>query len=374
VDKESKAALMLHFHQGLSTADIGKLYQVFGSLDVVLSTGSELWPEALSKEPLAKETLSKRARQSLNSLLRDKTALEARANDTLNWCQANEVHCLSIVDPLFPPLLKEIAIPPTLLFVRGDVGLLSLPQIAIVGSRNATASGLNIASEFARMLAGSGFAITSGMALGIDGAAHIGALKTGKTVAVLGTGLDVVYPRQHRELYQQILDNSGVIISEFLPGTPPLPANFPRRNRVISGLSLGTMVVEAAIRSGSLITAKYAMEQGREVFAVPGSIHNVLSKGSHHLLKQGATLVESAQDIVEQLGGMLAYTEMESSNKKIGSDDNGSLLEALGFDPVDIDTLVERTGLPIAALNHQLILLELEGAVESSHGRYHRLM
>lgn len=374
MDKESKAALMLHFHQGLSTADIGKLYQVFGSLDAVLSAGSELWPEALSKEPQSKETLSKRARQSLNSLLRDKTALEARANDTLNWCQANEVHCLSIVDPLFPPLLKEIAAPPTLLFVRGDVGLLSLPQIAIVGSRNATASGINIASEFARMLAGSGFAITSGMALGIDGAAHIGALKTGKTVAVLGTGLDVVYPRQHRELYQQILDNSGVIISEFLPGTPPLPANFPRRNRVISGLSLGTMVVEAAIRSGSLITAKYAMEQGREVFAVPGSIHNVLSKGSHHLLKQGATLVESAQDIVEQLGGMLAYTEMESSNKNIGSDESGTLLAALGFDPVDIDTLVERTGLPIATLNHQLILLELEGAIESSNGRYHRRM
>lgn len=369
MDKESKAALMLHFHQGLSTTDIGKLYQAFGSLDVVLSAGSELWPEALSKE-----TLSKRAQQSLNSLLRDKTALEARANDTLNWCQANEVYCLSIVDPLFPPLLKEIATPPTLLFVRGDVGLLSLPQIAIVGSRNATASGLNIASEFARMLAGSGFAITSGMALGIDGAAHIGALKTGKTVAVLGTGLDVVYPRQHHELYQQILDNSGVIISEFLPGTPPLPANFPRRNRVISGLSLGTMVVEAAIRSGSLITAKYAMEQGREVFAVPGSIHNVLSKGSHHLLKQGATLVESAQDIVEQLGGMLAYTEMESSSNKIGSDENGSLLAALGFDPVDIDTLVERTRLPVATLNHQLILLELEGAIESSNGRYHRLM
>jgi DNA processing protein len=182
VDKESKAALMLHFHQGLSTTDIGKLYQAFGSLDVVLSAGSELWPEALSKE-----ALSKRAQQSLNSLLRDKTALEARANDTLNWCQANEVHCLSMLDPLYPPLLKEIATPPTLLFVRGDVGLLSLPQIAIVGSRNATASGLNIASEFARMLAGSGFAITSGMALGIDGAAHIGALKTGKTVAVLGT-------------------------------------------------------------------------------------------------------------------------------------------------------------------------------------------
>lgn len=184
----------------------------------------------------------------------------------------------------------------------------------------------------------------------------------------------MVYPRQHHELYQQILDNSGVIISEFLPGTPPLPANFPRRNRVISGLSLGTMVVEAAIRSGSLITAKYAMEQGREVFAVPGSIHNVLSKGSHHLLKQGATLVESAQDIVEQLGGLLAYTEMESSSNKIGSDENGSLLAALGFDPVDIDTLVERTRLPVATLNHQLILLELEGAIESSNGRYHRLM
>jgi DNA processing protein len=364
VDKESKAALMLHFHQGLSTADISKFYQVFGSLAAVVSTDLEQWPE----------TLSKRAKQSLNHLLRDKAGLEARAEDTLAWCQANGVHCLSIADPLFPPLLKEIATPPILLFVRGDIGLLSLPQIAIVGSRNASASGLNIASEFSRVLAGSGFAITSGMALGIDGAAHLGALKMGKTVAVLGTGLDVVYPRQHSELYQQILDNNGVIISEFLPGTPPLPANFPRRNRVISGLSLGTMVVEAAIRSGSLITARYAMEQGREVFAVPGSIHNVLSKGSHHLLKQGATLVESAQDIVDQLGGMLAYTEMAFSKQKSNGEKNGPLLEALGFDPVDIDTLVERTGLPISTLNHQLILLEIDGAIESSNGRYHRLM
>jgi len=362
VDKESLAALMLYLQKGLSPADIAKLYQSMGSLDAVFSTNSDQWPEALSKK----------AKLSLKGLLREREALEAEAEATLRWCDANEVHCLSIVDPLFPPLLKEIATPPTVLFVRGDVGLLALPQVAIVGSRNATASGLNIASEFSRILASSGFVITSGMALGIDGAAHTGALKTGKTVAVLGTGLDVIYPRQHRELYQQIIDSSGVIVSEFLPGTPPLPANFPRRNRVISGLSLGTMVIEAALRSGSLITARYAMEQGREVFAVPGSIHNVLSKGGHSLLKQGATLVESAQDIVEQLGGMLAYVEMESSHQGAISDKNGLLLNAMGFDPVDIDTLVERTGLPIAALNRQLMLLELEGEIESSGGRYQR--
>ncbi len=364
MDKESRAALMLRFHKGISTADIGRLYQAFGSLAEVFSVEVGPWPESLSEK----------AHISLGCLHRQKATLEAQAESILCWCRDNKVHCLSIADPLFPPQLKEIDTPPVLLFIRGNVELLSFPQVAIVGSRNATASGCSTASEFAHTLASSGFVITSGMALGIDGAAHAGALKTGKTIAVVGTGLDVIYPRQHRELYQQILDNGGAIVSEFLPGTPPLPANFPRRNRLISGLSLGTMVVEAAIRSGSLITARCAMAQGREVFAVPGSIHNALSKGAHLLLKQGATLVESAQDIVDQLGGMLAYIEEQSGcSGAVVKEENGLLLDAMGFDPVDIDTLVERTELSISSLNRQLMSLELEGLVASSNGRYHRL-
>ncbi|MFT7299749.1 MAG: DNA processing protein [Porticoccus sp.] len=198
---------------------------------------------------------------SLKGLLREREALEAEEEATLRRCDANEAHCLSIVDPLCTPVFKETATPPAVLFVRDDVGLLALPQVVTVGSRNARTSGLNVASEFFRILASSGFVINSGVVRGIDGAAHTGALTTGKTMAVPGTGLDVIYPRPHPELYQQIIDSSGVIASELLPGTPPLKANSPRRNRVISGgLSLGTMVIEEALRSGSLVTARYAME------------------------------------------------------------------------------------------------------------------
>ena len=313
--------------------------------------------------------------QRLDELGHQEPQLEAQAKAVLSWCQDNAVYPLSMADMAYPSLLKEISTPPALLFVRGNIDMLCLPQVAIVGSRNASNFGLNTAFEFAKMLVNSGFVVTSGLALGIDGAAHRGAISsgnggqnTGQTIAVLGTGSDVIYPRQHQNIHQEILDLGGAIVTEFLPGTPPLSANFPRRNRIISGLSLGTMVVEAAIRSGSLITARYAMEQGREVFAVPGSIHNVLSKGSHALLKQGATLVESGKDIV------LAYVESESGGlDAVWEKQYPELLSAMGYDPIDIDTLVVRTCLPVAELNRQLVQLELEAVIASRNGLYHRL-
>lgn len=369
MDKESQAALMLHFYKNLSPSVILKLYQEIGSLSGILaiSNGPDAWSPSLRKD--------------LECFGQQREQLEEKANGVLSWCKDNHVYPLSVTDSNYPPLLREIASPPIMLFVQGDVDSLCLPQIAIVGSRHATGSGLNTAFEFAKMLAESGFVITSGLALGIDGAAHKGALEKGKTIAVLGTGSDIVYPKRHHDIQQKIIDGGGAIVTEFLPGTPPLPAHFPRRNRIISGLSMGTMVVEAAIKSGSLITAKCAMEQGREVFAVPGSIHNVLSKGAHSLLKQGATLVESAADIVEQLGGMLGHLASErlSSPSVLplsGNSDkseNQALLSAIGFDPVDMDTLVERTGLSVVELNRQLMKLQLEGTIMSRNGLYDRL-
>ena len=370
MDRESKAALMLHYYKELSPSEVIKLYRKVGSFTGILAM--DILPDSLSLK----------IKRTLEHLNQQQAILSAQAEAVMDWCQKNAVQWLCLSDSAYPSLLKEIAIPPSVLFVRGNTDLLCLPQVAIVGSRNATVSGLNTAFDFAKMLASSGFVITSGMALGIDGAAHNGALETGQTVAVLGTGLDVLYPKQHRELHQKILNHGGAVISEFMPGTPPLPANFPRRNRIISGLCLGTMVVEAAIRSGSLITARYAMEQNREVFAIPGSIHNAMSKGTHALLKQGATLVESGHDIVEQLGGILAYVEAETLESSVSqvidkrtNEPSGQqeLLQAMGFDPVDIDTLVSRTGLAIAQINRQLMELELEGIISNQNGLYNRL-
>ena len=364
MDEESRAVVLLSLAQGISPSDISELQRKCDSLAAAIA------------QPLRPccEGLTRKLAQRLQGLASQQATLSDRADQLLQWCLDHHVRCLTNLDKDYPVLLKEVTGAPPVLFVRGDVGVLSLPQLAMVGSRNASPQGLQTAGLFGRALAASGFVVTSGLALGIDGAVHRGALQSGHTVAVLGTGIDVVYPRQHQPLYQTILDNGGAIVSEFVPGTPPLPSNFPRRNRVISGLSLGVLVIEAALKSGSLITARYALEQGREVFAIPGSIHNPLSKGVHQLLKQGATLVESAGDIVEQLGGMLSYLAEEGGPEVTDiSGDESLLLAALGFDPVDVDTLVARTGLPPRDVTRMLMMLELDGKLVSINGCFQRL-
>ena len=302
----------------------------------------------------------------------------------------------------FPPQLERMDDPPAALFVAGDAGMLLQPQLAIVGARNASPGGRRNAAAFARALAMRGLAITSGLAEGIDAAAHKAALATtGSTVAVVGTGPDIVYPRHHADLAAAVAEQ-GVLVSEFAPGTRARPGHFPRRNRVIAGLSLGTLVVEAGLRSGSLITARLAAECGREVFALPGSIHHPLARGCHRLIRDGARLVESVDEILAALtplaraqGADLRARLVRSGNAGVDVDQAGGdearphdrapdagpadpghdrILEALGYDPATLDELCERCGLAAAALSPALLMLELDGAVASlPGGRYQRL-
>jgi DNA processing protein len=295
----------------------------------------------------------------------------------LEWLAARDRrHILCINSPLYPPMLRTISDPPPVVFVAGDPVCLSQPQLAMVGSRNPTAGGCDHAQAFATNLARAGLVITSGLAMGIDAAAHHGALAAeGKTVAVTGNGLDRIYPARNKSLAAEIARH-GAIVSEFPPGTPPLAANFPRRNRIISGLSVGTLVIEAAIRSGSLITARLAAEQGREVFALPGSIHNPLAKGCHRLIRDGATLVETSADIIEELAsllGALANIRPENEAESVENEQSHPLFAHLGYDPVDIDTLVVRSGLTAEQVSAMLLTLELHGSIEAlPGGRYCR--
>jgi DNA processing protein len=278
-------------------------------------------------------------------------------------------HVVTLGDPDYPSRLLQIADPPLLLYVQGDPALLSAPSVAIVGSRNATPQGADTARAFAMELSRAGFAIVSGLALGIDAAAHEGALDGraqggAGTLAVVGTGLDRVYPSRHRELAHRIAA-TGALASEFAPGMPPLAENFPQRNRLIAGLALGTVVVEAALQSGSLITARLAAEAGREVFAVPGSIRSQLSRGCHALIRQGAMLVESAAEIAAALGG-LAGRERATAAPAVPESSSGRrdpLLEALGEDPCSLDALGARTGWGAAEMSARLLELELAGEV-----------
>ena len=281
-------------------------------------------------------------------------------------------------DDDYPELLTQLQDPPQVLYVLGNIDALHLPSLAIVGSRNPTSGGARNAFEFSRHLARSGFCIVSGLAQGIDAAAHRGALEADAvTVAILGNGIDTVYPESNRELADAIVVK-GALVSEYPPGTPPLRAYFPQRNRLISGLSLGTLVVEAARRSGSLITARLASEQGREVFALPGSIHNPLARGCHQLLRDGARLVESVNDIMAEiapLAGHLLHTSMESTQKQdpveTHDEEYVNLRKSLGHDPIGIDELVARSGLTIDQVSSMLLILELDGKIEKlSGGRY----
>jgi len=300
------------------------------------------------------------------------------------WLGDPHHHLLPFVDPCFPDLLRRGQGHPLALFVVGDPAVLQDPQLAMVGTRNPTPQGRETAREFSEYLAARGLAITSGMAEGIDSAAHRGALAAqGITVAVLGSGVDVIYPRSNIPLAEKIV-HRGAMISAFPLGTPPRKVNFPQRNRIIAGLSLGTLVIEAARRSGSLITARSALELGREVFAVPGSIHSPMSRGCHELIRQGAKLTETAHDILSELdfsgffaGRDLAYERhrKEVSNETGMDKEHKILLDALGFDPADLDVLVVRTGLKAEAVSSMMLILELEGHVQAAPGgRYSRVV
>jgi DNA processing protein len=300
------------------------------------------------------------------ALDRDRRWLEGAARGLVTWGS-----------PEYPALLASIPDPPPVLFVEGDPLVLSLPQLAIVGTRNPTTIGRDTATQFAGHLTRAGLVITSGLALGIDAASHRGAIEAGgRSIAVLGSGLDVIYPREHASLAAAVA-TSGALLSEFPPGTPPLKPHFPQRNRIISGLAVGTLVVEAALHSGSLITARLAGEQGREVFAIPGSIHNTLARGCHRLIRQGAKLVESADDIFQELGALLEGLRQAMRAEPIDTKDVFSpeldkdyeiLLDALGFEPTSIDTLVARSGFKADAVASMLLILELEGRVEQQPG------
>ena len=271
-------------------------------------------------------------------------------------------HVLTLGHAAWPPLLLQTADPPLLLYVHGRLDALRAPALAVVGSRRPSAQGLDNARAFATALGESGYVVVSGLARGIDAAAHEGALRApAGTVAVVGTGLDIVYPAAHQRLAQRIAEH-GAMVSEYAPGTPPLPEHFPQRNRIIAGLALGTLVVEAGLPSGSLISARLAVEAGRDVFAIPGSIHAPQSKGCHALLKQGAKLVETAADILEELqGAPRAAAQRELALEPPAAAD--PLLAALGHDPVTLDALLARTGWTTAALTARLLELELEGRV-----------
>ncbi len=307
----------------------------------------------------------------------------AAVDQDLAWLAQPDCHILMLGESAYPPRLAELHDAPPLLFVRGDPARLHELQLAMVGSRNPSRIGVETARDFAAHLAASGMVITSGLAMGIDAASHQGAIEGGgQTIAVFATGLDRVYPAKNRQLAHRIVAEGGVLVAEVPPGTAPSQGNFPRRNRIISGLSLGTLVVEAALRSGSLITARMAAEQGREVFAIPGSIHNPLARGCHRLIRDGAKLVETASDIIEELAPQLhaalaSEGKHRPENATQAADDaldesQQRLMDSLGDGPSSVDQLVTRSGLTAEAVSSMLLILELQGKVVSAPGGYSR--
>ena len=343
-----KAWLALSLTRGLGGESARRLLKEFGSPDAVFAASISSLKSAV-KADIAAE---------ISKGIADDTIAPA-----LVWLEDSNNHIVTLADSDYPQALLNIPDPPLLLYVKGRLDLLNRPALAVVGSRSATPQGINNAEAFAKSLSDAGLCVISGLAHGIDAAAHRGALRgqgkdQGSSIAVVGTGPDKVYPAANRDL-AHALAQQGALVSEFPLATPPLAANFPRRNRLISGMSLGCLVVEASLQSGSLITARLALEQGRDVFAIPGSIHAPQSKGCHALLKQGAKLVETAQDILEELGGLFISPALTTNP----AGPNTALLEHLGFDPVDADTLSMRCGLTIAELSAMLLTLELDGRI-----------
>jgi DNA processing protein len=309
----------------------------------------------------------------------DSSAVREAVNRSLDWALGPGRAVITLADEAYPRSLLEIADPPALLYAAGRAELASRPALAIVGSRNASAQGERNAESFARALSDAGLTIVSGLALGIDAAAHRGGLAgAASTIAVLGTGIDVAYPQRNAALAGEIASR-GLLLSEFPPGAAPAAHNFPRRNRLISGLARGCLVVEAALASGSLITARAAADQGREVFAIPGSIHSPLSKGCHALIKAGAKLVESAEDVLAELSGFrpsgfASTVARPRESAAAGAPAEGGLLQFMGHDPVDVDSLCSRAGLSAEQVASQLLRLELDGRVAAlPGGLYQRL-
>jgi DNA processing protein len=358
VDAELASWVALAGVNGLGDHSLRRLLQAFGSPEAVFAAPAHLLREHV--KPAVAERIAQRP--------------DLESMDTLAaWLDDEGNSIITLADADYPRSLLNIADPPPLLYAKGDRSLLDRPALSVVGSRNATAQGIGHAEAFSEAVSAAGLCVISGMAHGIDSAAHRGGLRgRGSSIAVVGTGLDRIYPAVNRDLAHQLAAR-GLLLSEFALGTPPLAANFPRRNRIISGLSLGCLVVEASVQSGSLITARMALEQGREVFAIPGSIHSPQSKGCHSLIKQGAKLVEAAQDVLDELAAHLPGT-VPATAPGAGRADAAAaapahpLLGHLGFDPLSMDALCIRSGLTIEALSAILLQLELEGHVASLPG------
>jgi DNA processing protein len=364
------AWLRLERTSGIGPRTAVKLLEAFGSIDAILAAGRDALAAHLG--PAQARALCAPASSEVPRLL----------DAALRWQETPGQRVLALGEPGYPELLANIPDPPLLLYIKGRVELLDAPMLAVVGSRNASTQGKATALGFAASLSGAGLCIVSGLALGIDAAAHEGALRgSGGTVAVVGTGPDLVYPARNRPLCERI-GVEGCILSEYPVGTPPLPGNFPKRNRIISGLAAGVLVVEAASQSGSLITARQAAEQGREVFAIPGSIHASLAKGCHILIREGAKLVDTAADVLEAMaqsplarwhsppraGVKSAPASAQAGLDSPVSSAAGALLAALGHGPVEPDTLLASLGLSPALLSSQLLALELGGMLERLPG------
>jgi len=360
-----KSWLTLVRTPGLGVSSIHALLAEFQNPGAIIEASAQ----ALSRLGLKQSVISALQRMDDKELQPD-----------IDWLEEDNHHIISLHDDRYPTLLKSIDEPPPVLYVRGDPDYLQQPQLAMVGSRTPTASGRRTATDFAHHLSNAGITITSGLARGIDGASHEGALQgIAGTIALVAHGLDIVYPAEHRKLAEEI-SHHGAVVSEVPIGTPPHKGLFPRRNRLISGLSLGTLVVEAALKSGSLITARMALEQGREVFAIPGSIHNPLARGCHQLIRQGAKLVEDANDILEELAPHLARPEHphpktdNDANYLLELDpDHQKLLKCLPYEPVAIDELVNCSGFSAAEVASMLLIMELKGSIVSEGGLYSRI-
>ncbi len=352
---DSESWLSLNLINGLGGESIRRLLVAFGSPTEILAANTR------ALECVVKKSVANNIKRGPDS---------EKISAALKWLEDPANSIITLADSDYPHLLLNIADPPPLLYLKGQRRLLSMPALAVVGSRNATPQGIVNAETFAEAASNAGLCIVSGMALGIDTAAHRGGLRGAATsIAVVGTGLDIVYPAKNHPLAHELAEK-GAIISEFPLGMPAIGHNFPRRNRIISGMAHACLVVEAALRSGSLITARQALEQGRDVLAIPGSIHSPLSKGCHALIKQGAKLVENTQDILDELGyhTIVNTANAQKETHTIHSTENALLLEHLGYDSVSIDTLCVRSGLTADAVSAMLLTLELDGFVASLPG------